>query len=254
VLPYVRLGAITAAGFVPAVGLFVGLNSGARTAWTGAAIGLLIVFFSVGWPALTAVPAANTARAALLFTGAVSMALAIFRPNGHAGVLIASGFGLMAVFVRELARPAPRDDLVQSVAATTSGMIAVAAFGLWLSAASLDHFLDLATIAGTGIGAACVALAGGRFIPWDSWRPEFTALASPAVALLAGTVMAYVVAVPWWAGALVAAVSAVAPAGVWLVSTGSGVFAAKPHLADAALITLPLAVAAVPVWAAALMR
>jgi hypothetical protein len=254
VLPYVRLGAISLVAFVPAAGLLVGLNSDARTAWVAVTISLLVLCFSVGWPALTNVPSPNTARAVLIFTGAVSISLAIYRPGGHANVLIAIGLGLPAVFVRELIRPAPREGLIPSVTATTSGVIAVAAFGLWVAAASLEHFLDLATIAGTGITAAGLALALSRFIPSQRWLSELSALACPILAFIAGTGMSFVVAIPWWAGAAVAAISAVAPAGIWLVSSGSGVFNARPHLADAALVTLPLAVAAVPVWAAALMR
>jgi hypothetical protein len=187
-------------------------------------------------------------------TGAVAITLATLRPGDPAAVLVAIALGFPAVFVRELTRPAPRDDLVRSVSGTTCGVIAVAAMGLWVTAGRMEHFLDLAVLAGVGIATACLVLGLSRLLPDRPWRPEAGALAAPVIAAGGGAAASLLVVTHWWAGAAVAAACAVAPAAIWLLGDPKGLGEGPPRWRDAALATLPLAVAAVPVWTAALIR
>jgi hypothetical protein len=188
----------------------------------------------------------------LFLTGVVAIGLAAFGPEGGAFVLVAIALGFPAVFLRELARPAPREDLVRSVTGTTCGVVAVAAMGLWVTAGVMEHFVDLAIEAGTGIAAACLGIGLGRLAP--RWKGEIGAGLGLLLAVGAGAGVSFLVVTPWWAGAAVAAVCAVAPGGLGLIGESRSVLAARLSLSDAAVFTLPLAVASVPVWAAALMR
>jgi hypothetical protein len=214
---------------------------------------LTALALSVGWPALTGVPEPATARLVLALTSLITIVLAAAWQGTNVAVLVALGLGFPAVFVRELARPAPRPDLVRSVAATSCGVMAAAVCGLWVSAAQLPYFRDLAIIAGAGVCAACVALGLGMIRQLAS-RPEISAVVGVVLAGLAGAGLSVVVGTSWWAGLAVAAACAVAPGAIWLVGQTHSVFAGRLRLRDAALLALPLAVAAVPVWAAQLMR
>jgi hypothetical protein len=316
---FVRLAGIALAGFLPAGGLFLGGRAGSANAWLVLAVGLVALALAAGWPALTGVPSPASARLVLAGTAALSLALAALWNSSAAGVLVALGCGFPAVFVRELARPAPRADLVRSVAATACGVMALAATGLWVAAAQLKHFLDLAFVAGCGIAAACLAVALSQLL---APRPPAAGPAGPAgaagagsfgpagaggfgpasaggfgsagaagaggfgpagagglaaagaggdpgtvgvaglvgaaagvvLAAAAGAAVAGLVGTPWWAAAAVAAACGLAPGALWLVGGQRSVFGGGLGWRDAALLALPVAAAAVPVWAAQLMR
>ncbi|MDR2348830.1 MAG: hypothetical protein LBD90_09530, partial [Bifidobacteriaceae bacterium] len=123
---FVRLAGIAAVGFLPAGGLQLGASTGSPEAWLAAAVALVGLALAVGWPALTGLPQPNTARLTLAGTGLAVIALAALWVDPTAAVLIAVALGFPAVFVRELARPAPRPELVRSVTATACGVMAVA--------------------------------------------------------------------------------------------------------------------------------
>jgi hypothetical protein len=251
VLRFVRLAGIALASFLPAGGLLVASSTGASGVLI-AAVAAAALALALGWPALTGVPRPGSARLVLAGTGALAIALAATGGASDSAVLVAVGLGFPAAFVRELARPAPRPDLVRSVTATACGVMAVAATGLWVVAARLDHFQDLAIVAGCGTTAACLALGLSELLP--AWRAEAGAGAGVVLAAAAGAAISGAVGTPWWAAAGVAAACGVAPGALWLVGEARAVFTAGPRLRDAALIALPLAVASVPVWAAQLMR
>ncbi|MDR2567418.1 MAG: hypothetical protein LBC97_15430 [Bifidobacteriaceae bacterium] len=251
---FVRLLVTSAVGLVPAGGLAIASAPGSSRVWTVAAVSLATALLVAGWPALTQLPEPHSARLTLAFTGAVAVVLATLRPGDASAVLVAIALGFPAVFVRELTRPAPRPDLVRSVAATTCGVMGVAAMGLWVTTSQMAQFLDLAVLAGVGIAAACLGLGLSRWLPDRPWRTEAGALAGVVLAAAAGAGASFLVVTHWWAGAALAAACAIAPAAVWLVAEPLGITRGGPRWRDAALVTIPLAVAAVPVWAAALIR
>ncbi|MDR2113954.1 MAG: hypothetical protein LBO75_01605 [Bifidobacteriaceae bacterium] len=237
---------MAAVGVLPAGGLYLGTLRGSPQLWMVVAIGLVMLVLSMGWPSLSAVPAPNSARAVLVFTSVVALFLAGYVPESQSAVLVAIGLGLPAAFVRELTRPAPRSDLVRSVAGTTCGVMAVAVTSLWVTAAQTAHFEDLAWVAAGGIGSSCLVMA--------IKRSEVMAAVAVAVAAGVGTGLSFLVGTPWWGAAGVAAVCAVAPAALWVAGEGRSILAGRLVLGDLAFLFLPLAVAAVPVWAAQLMR
>jgi hypothetical protein len=249
----VRLLIMAAAGFVPAGALWAASAAGHGRIWmvfTGALAAAALI---AGWPDLARLPDPHSASLTLRFTALATIALAAWRP-GPTAVLVAIALGFPAVFARELTRPAPRPELVRSVTGTTAGVIAVAAIGLWVSAERFDQFLDLAVLAGSGIAAAALGLGLSLLAPPGRWRAEIGALASLAAAAGAGAGMSFAVVTHWWAGAAVAAACAVAPGAIWLVGESRPVLTQPWRWGDAALVCLPLAVAAVPVWTAALIR
>jgi hypothetical protein len=168
-------------------------------------------------------------------------------------VLVALGLAFPALFLRELARPAPRPDLVRSVTATGCGVMAVAATGLWVTGGRTAHFLDLAAVAGCAGAAACLVIGLSRILK-TTRRDEADALAGVVGAALAGCAASFAVGTPWFAGLAVGAACGVAPGALWLVGAPRKVFSGRFATRDLALGALPLAVAAVPVWAAQLMR
>lgn len=250
---YVRLLGIAATGFLPAGGLFLGAGRGGGAAWMAGAVCLVVLALAVGWPGLSGVPAPGSAALVLALTGAIAVALAGWWTGTDSPVLVAVGLGLPAIFVRELARPAPRADLVRSVAAMAGGVMALAVCGLWVTASRADQFQDLAIVAGCGIAAACLALGLSSLIRAD-WSFEAGAAGGVVLAAGAGGAVSFGVGTPWWAGVCVAAACGLAPGALWLVSSRRSVFSGRARWRDAALVALPLAVAAVPVWAAQLMR
>jgi hypothetical protein len=244
---------VAVVGFAPAGGLALGAALGAREVWLTVATALVALALAIGWPALTHVPEPHSARLTLTGTGGVAIALAALWPDAAPSVLVAVGLGLPACFVRELARPAPRADLVRSVAATACGVMAVAVTALWVAAARSPQFEDLAVAAGCGIAAACLALGLSGLVR-AAWAAEVGALLGLALAGAAGAAISFAVGLPWWAGAAVAAACGVGPGALCLAGSAGKVFDGRPRWRDAALVTLPLAVAAVSVWAAGLMR
>ncbi|MDR1442355.1 MAG: hypothetical protein LBJ02_08225 [Bifidobacteriaceae bacterium] len=251
---FVRLLVTAVVGFVPAAGLLTGSLTGHTVPFLIGAVAVATALLIAGWPSLAHLPEPHSARLALAFTGAVAIILAAIKPGDGSAVLVAIALGFPAVFIRELSRPAPRPDLVRSVAGTTCGVMAVAAMGLWVSAGDMQHFVDLAILAGTGVAVSCLALGLNRLLPAHGWRVEVAAISGFALAACAGAGAAFLVSTPWWAGAAVAGACGVAPGAVWMVSESRGAASGRFRLRDAALVTLPLAVASVPVWAAALMR
>ncbi|MDR1635295.1 MAG: hypothetical protein LBS27_10345 [Bifidobacteriaceae bacterium] len=251
---FVRLVVTSAVGFVPAAGLAAASAPGSSKVWTVVAVSLATALLVAGWPALASPPEPHSARLTLAFTAVVAITLSVLRPGDASAVLVAIALGFPAVFVRELTRPAPRPGLVRSVAVTTCGVMAVAAMSLWVTASGGAQFLDLAVLAGVGIAGACLGLGLSRLAPERPWRTEVGALAGILLAAGGGAAMAAVVVTHWWAGAAVAAACAVTPGAIWLVAEPRGITEGGPRWRDAALVTIPLAVAAVPVWAAALIR
>jgi hypothetical protein len=255
---FVRLLVTSAVGFLPASGLAAasatGLGDRLGGPWTLAAAALATAALVAGWPAMARLPERHSARLTLALTGAAALALAAFWSGGAAAVLVAIALGFPAVFVRELTRPAPRPDLVRSVTGTTSGVMAVAAMGLWMTASRMEHFEDLAVLGGLGIAAGCLGLGLGRAWPAPSWRALAGALMGLALAGAAGAGGSYLVVTHWWAGAAVAAATGAGAIAVWLVADSRGLAGGPWRWRDAALVALPLAVAAVPVWTAQLIR
>jgi hypothetical protein len=260
-------------GWAPAAGFWF------ESPWDLVMICAVGLALAVGWPALTRVAAAHSARAALVLTLAVSVSLAVVWEGDDApalAMLLALAVGFPACVVRELVRPAPRPDLVRSLTATTGGAALTAVIGVWAGVPAVATPLRdtlasgagpdwpsgvaMAVVTGCGITGAALALAFGRAWPAGWWGP----LASHRVglaavlAVLAGAVAGYgggaLGGLTWWVGLCLGAVAGVAPAALWLISAPAPMWRRGLGLADLALVALPVAAVAVPVWAVAMTR
>jgi hypothetical protein len=247
---FVRPLAVMAAGFLPALGLWLGAP------WPTVLVSALALVLAIGWPAVADVPAPHTARAVLVLTAAVSIvAASVWHTTADAApvaVLLALAVGFPAAFVRELARPAPRGGLVRSVSGTVTGVGLSSLWGLWLPLATPEGTLPLALAAGCGIAGAAVTLVGVGFLPAFGLRSEVGAAAAVVIGAGCGVLGAILAGAPWWAGAALGGIAAILPAAQDLIAS------AKParialRLGDLAVVAVPVAVAALPVWVAAII-
>jgi len=253
---YIRLAATAVAGGAAPLGLYLG----EVPSWV--LIGLLALVFVLGWPELAALPQPLSARLVLTAAAALSVGLAAFWSSSSmaaTAVLVALGVGFPLAVVRELARPLPRPGLIRSLTGTSAGLVLVTLAGTYFGVeGGPDQPWVLALVGTAGLAAACLVLMVG--LPFDrrfSWVP----LASLFLALAAGFGAGWgttllVGEVTWWLGGAVGASCALAPGflTLWLASWPARTWAVRPSLRDAALITLPGVVAALPVWAAGLIH
>jgi hypothetical protein len=268
VVAYVRLVATAVAGFGPALGLWLGLP------WNLVAFSVIGLALAIGWPALTDVPARHSARGVLTGVAALAISLAAVWDGDDAPALAVAfglGLGLPACVVRELAREAPRAHLVRSLAGTASGVGLVSLLGLWAGSddvatplrnlladgpgAAMDSVTALALAAGFGITGAVIVLGVARVLPAFPHVIELAALAAVAVAAGAGLGAAWAwggIGLGW--GAAVGGVAGLAPTGLWVIGWHTTALTGRPRLRDLAIVMVPAAVAAAPVWVAAILR
>lgn len=184
------------AAVVTAVGLVLGFTAGG---WTFAAVvAALLVMVGVGWPGLLGSHTPGVAGAMLTVTALLTV-LAAARPAQPwpwvAGVL---ALGVLTTFLRELTRPVPREGLVLSVMAATSGLavIGAAAMGMLIGPDELSRGALLAA-----------AVAGGASVLGDLVVPAgrlrmFAAVVAAVAGMVGGAVSAHLTGGPSFALAL----------------------------------------------------
>jgi hypothetical protein len=201
-----------------ALAALVALTAYSGSAVLAAAVALVVLCVALGWPALFGLPGQRGSAAAIAVAGWAGIALAIavedrVRPLAWFAGLLA--FAVLLAFGREIARPVPRDGLVESLTGTLAGeVVAVLAAG-WL-------LVPRTALGNGGVLIAAVAVAAARLpsaLPWSSAVTGW-------VGLVAGTVAALVagrLAVPsqFGAGVLIGVAVSAVVAGLDRLLTGA---------------------------------
>jgi hypothetical protein len=179
-----------------ALAALVALSAYSGTAVLTAAVALVVLCVALGWPALFRLPGPGGSGAAVAIAGWAAIALALVvqdrvRPLAWFAALLA--FAVLLAFGREIARPVPRDGLVESLTGTLSGeVVAVLAAG-WL-------LVPRTALGNAGVLVAAAAVAAARLPAALPWSGALTGWGG----LVAGTVVGVVagrLAVPSQLGA-----------------------------------------------------
>lgn len=250
--PYLRLLAMMLTGGLPALGLYLG------GAWAWGLVGLVALALVVGWPEVAALPQPHTARLVLALTAVVSVGLAAYWAtslDAATACLFALGVGFTAAMVRELARPAPREMLVRSVAGTATGIGLISLLGLYLGAWTGGQApAALAVVGACGMAAAVVLAGVGQGLRRWPWAVPLAAGLGVLAGVGAGAAAAYWLDLSWWIGGALGGSVALAPALlVWWLSSPTKTWTSQLTGREAALAVLPVVVAAGPVWVTALI-
>jgi hypothetical protein len=126
--------------------------------WMAVLAALAGGLFAVAWPRLAGVaePIAATVLLALAVAADVTASLAA--PDGGRWALaVVAALGVSAAFIREIVRRSGRAGLVDSVAATVTGVAAVTGLALWIQVSRADDAVPIALA--VGAAAAVVTLA-----------------------------------------------------------------------------------------------
>jgi hypothetical protein len=179
-----------------ALAALVALAAYSGTTVLAAALALIVLCLALGWPALFGLPGPGGSGVAVAIAGWAGIALAVVvqervRPLAWFAALLA--LVVLLAFAREIARPVPRDGLVESLTGTHAGeVVAVLAAG-WL--------LVPRTALGTaGVLVGAVAVAAARLPAALPWSGALTGWAGLVTGTLAAVVAARL-AVPAQLGA-----------------------------------------------------
>jgi len=236
------------AGTLPAIGLQ------ASGAWAWGMLALIALGFAVGWPALANLPAPQTASLVLAATAGIAIYLtARWGTAGAAATatLVALGIGFSLAIMRELIRPAPRQNLIRSVCGTATGLALVSMCGLFLGV--VPESLELAWAGAIGVAAGGLAALAGQLLAGRPW--QWLLMIGLAVALGVGITWAMQ---PWlprtgYITLVLGGVCAFSPPALsaWLDRAG-GAWVSQASARDLAVIVLPTVLAAGPIWMASL--
>lgn len=204
-----------------------------------AVMALLVVLFAWGWPQLLALPAFAGTRILLLVVAAASFGAVWFTGDLTALTLVAA-VSVIAAFVREFLRRDGRPRLVESLAASATGIVIVVSAAGWVAVGEgpLPLTVVLTAAVTLATGAACAALP---LPPWP--HAILTIVAATVVGVIGGAVLpelGYVVSglIGLAAGLLSAALHAL---------LGRYPSAGRPSAAVAAAV-LPIAVVGIPAY------
>ncbi|MDR0944843.1 MAG: hypothetical protein LBM66_01585 [Bifidobacteriaceae bacterium] len=242
-----------------------------QTSWTDLApvvgvVAVAVVALAAGWPRAARVPGRLSAGVVLAVVGLAGVAVAAVAPDSVAVPLVIGvlALGFLVVFVREMARPAPRPGLVVSAGAMSAGVAGVVALSLWPWVLDAPVGVVLALIGGVAVAVCWIALtaAGGGALGETlagsavaAWVARCLIVLLAAIGGLGGSVLGgrvlwwlgdFDAGVTWWGGALIGlAVGCVMAVLSPVVRRRT---APRWSLVDLAWLALPLAVAAVPCW------
>lgn len=147
-----------------------------------AVVVVLMVIFAIGWPRLVDLPAVLPRRILLLTVAAIA-AVTVYLTQNLRMLAAVMALSVIAAFVVELARRDGRPRLVESLAASVSGLVVLVSGAGWLAMPHSELGVAVVfTTAGTlAAGAACAAI---HLPPWPH------AIATIAGATLIGLVAA----------------------------------------------------------------
>jgi len=158
------------------------------TALLAAALALVVLVTALGWSALVDLPSplGSGVLVALAGWAAVAVAAAVQhqpRPLARFAGMLACA--VLAAFVREIVRRAPREALVESLTGTFAGEVVVVFGAAWL-------LVPVTGVGGHGVLVAAAAVAATRLataLPWPGSLTGWIGLAAGTVAALIATAL-----------------------------------------------------------------
>ncbi len=179
------LGALASA----ALAGLLAVSAYSGTAVLAAAVALVVLAIALGWSALFDLPSPIGSGVLVALSGwaAVVLALAVqhqARPLARFAGIVA--VAVLAAFVREILRRAPREALVESLTGTFAGEVVVVFGAAWL-------LVPATGVGGHGVLVAAVAVAAARLataLPWPGSVTGWIGLGAGTVAALITTQMA----------------------------------------------------------------
>ncbi|MDO5726658.1 MAG: hypothetical protein Q4Q03_01890 [Bowdeniella nasicola] len=103
-----------------------------------ALVAIAIVIFAVGWPRLLAIPTQHSASVVIAATGIAGVITAITVQRMVLIALVVAG-GIIAAFIAQMARKDGRPRLVESLAATVTGVAVASAASGWVALLGRDE-------------------------------------------------------------------------------------------------------------------
>lgn len=201
-------------------------------------VGLLLLAFAWGWPRLVSLPATGR-RGVLLGLVAGGGAVGVLASGDLRYLAVVAALGVMGSFVLELTRRDGRPRLVESLAASATGVVVVISGAAWLAMPQTPVGIAVVlTTAGTlAAGAACAAI---HLPPWP--HAVLTIVGATAV----GGVAAFALPELSFVGAIIGLASGLLSAALHqLLGRYPAAGRFGPALAAAAL---PVVVVGVPVY------
>lgn len=204
-----------------------------------AVMAALVLIFAWGWPQLLALPAFAGTRILLLVVAVAAFAT-VWITGDLSSLTLVTALAVVAAFIREFARRDGRPRLIESLAASATGIVVVVSAAGWVALGEGPLQLTLVLAAGVTLatGAACAAI---HLRAWP--HAVLTILAATAVGIVGGRVLpelGYVVSglIGFAAGLLSASLHTL---------LGRYPSAGRPAAALSAAV-LPIAVVGIPVY------
>ena len=230
--PSVRAVLSAAAAASVAVGYVVSPTLG------GAVVCALMALFAVGWPRLVDLPA-RLERALLLLVVGAGAVWAVLAAGNLRFLAITGALGIIGSFVLELVRRDGRPRLIDSIAASVTGVVVLLSGSAWLGMGP-DPIALAVVVTTAGTLAAGAAVSAIHLPPWPH------ALATIAAATLIGAGAALALPNLSWVALLIGVAAGLASTSVHQV-LGRYPAARRPRAALAAAV-LPVVVAGLPAY------
>lgn len=175
-VPGVPLLAASTRSILTVVGAALLSLAAVTDSWVAAlVVVVLAAAFAYGWPLLTGAPAARGSSVVILLAAvaAAAVAAALGTSDRMAEVV---AFGVIAAFVREMARTDGRERMVESVSGTVTGVVVVVSGAGWVLADAVPGGTEAVLVSCAGlivaaaltilpvpgaVGAALAAVGGG---------------------------------------------------------------------------------------------
>jgi hypothetical protein len=235
---------IRTAGAIVAVGAVMVAGAALGPLVLGVAVFLLQVGTSSGWHQLLRVPGARGGSLVALAAGLASLlvleidvGMDVTHDVGRLAPVI--GLAVLGCFVHQILRGPPREQLVASLTATSSLVVALALSALWIAVRRGPDGLEIALV---GAVAATVAAAAAAIVPRGGW--PVSVLAGTGAGLVTGAASGLLdLGVAQIVLLSVAAAGPAVVAGYVREATGR-----VARTAPATLAALPCVLAALPLW------
>lgn len=204
----------------------------------GAVVVALMAVFSVGWPQLVDLPV-RVGRAVLLLLVEAGAVWAVLATGNLRFLAITGALGVIGAFVLELARRDGRPRLIDSLAASVTGVVVLLSGAAWLGMGP-DPIALAVVVTSAGTLAAGAAVSAVHLPPWPH------AFATIGAATLVGTGAAIALPDLSWVAVVIGAVAGLASASIKRVLDLYP--PARQFLAGLAAAALPVVVAGLPTY------